>query len=80
MMTCFGPRTARARINHSPRTGRSSSNVLPAGVDFAFPLGQGTDMSLASFVQAHAAHADWRWFCRCPAAPQRKLPARRPCR
>ena len=60
MMPCFGPRTARARINHSPCTGRSSSNVLPAGVDFAFFLRQGTDMSLASFVQAHAAHADWR--------------------
>jgi len=33
---------------------------LPAGVNFAFSLGPGTDMSFASFVQAHAAHADWR--------------------
>src|SRR5438552_12982579 len=44
-------------IRHAEATRKK---LLPASVNFAFFLGQDTDMSLVSFVQAHAAHADWR--------------------
>jgi hypothetical protein len=50
---------------------------LPAGVNFAFFLGQGTDMSLTSFVQAHAAHADWRVaLAHCQRQLQTQIAAR----
>jgi hypothetical protein len=41
-------------------TGNSSKNAFAGRVNFAFSLEQDTDMSLASFAQAHAARADWR--------------------
>jgi len=61
-------------IRHAEATRKK---LLPASVNFAFFLGQDTDMSPVSFVQAHAAHADWRVaLARCQRQLKAQISAR----